>query len=113
MLKIRAEFFSLGAVRRKIRGVSTGRLTMKRAFMLWSAVIAGAATGIALARAAATTPSTAPAGPAVTLTGGHDTDPRDKGRPVVLVAAGLGVTPEVFRDAFSRVTPAPAGREPQ
>ena len=28
---------------------------------------------------------------AVTLTGGHDTDPRDRGRPDVLVAAGLGV----------------------
>jgi hypothetical protein len=48
----------------------------------------------------------------VVFSGGHDTDPRDHGRPVVLVAAGLGVTPEVFRDAFSRVQPAPAGREP-
>jgi hypothetical protein len=42
----------------------------------------------------------------LTITGGHETDPRDHGRPVVLVANGLGVTPEVFRDAFSRVTPA-------
>ena len=40
------------------------------------------------------------------FTGGYDTDPRDRGRPVVLVANGLGVTPEVFRDAFSGVHPA-------
>lgn len=44
--------------------------------------------------------------------GGHDTDPRDRGRPVALVAGGLGVPPEVFRDAFSRVRPAPAGTAP-
>jgi hypothetical protein len=46
-----------------------------------------------------------------TVTGGHETDPRDHGRPVVLVAGGLGVTPEVFRKAFSGVTPA-RGRGP-
>jgi len=40
------------------------------------------------------------------FSGGHDTDPRDHGRPVVLVAGALKVTPEVFRDAFSRVHPA-------
>ena len=28
---------------------------------------------------------------AVTFSGGHDTDPKDHGRPVVLVAAALGV----------------------
>jgi hypothetical protein len=49
--------------------------------------------------------------PAV-ITGGHTTDPRDHGRPVVLVASALGVAPEVFRDAFSRVKPAPAGERP-
>ncbi|HVT79203.1 MAG TPA: hypothetical protein VHM90_00990 [Phycisphaerae bacterium] len=49
----------------------------------------------------------------VTLTGGHETVGVDRGRPVILVASGLGVTPEVFRDAFSRVRPAPAGQEPQ
>lgn len=43
------------------------------------------------------------------FTEGHDTDPRDHGRPVVLVAAALGVTPEVFRDAFSPVHPAEPG----
>jgi len=42
----------------------------------------------------------------VVFSEGHDTDPRDHGRPVVLVAGALGVTPEVFRDAFSRVHPA-------
>src|SRR3954471_14804414 len=45
----------------------------------------------------------------VTFSGGHETDPRDHGRPVVLVAAGLGVAPEVFRDAFSGVHPAGPG----
>lgn len=49
----------------------------------------------------------------VIFSGGHDTDPRDGGRPVVLIAAGLGVSPEVFREAFSHVRPAPAGREPE
>jgi hypothetical protein len=46
----------------------------------------------------------------VTITGGHETEPQDHGRPVVLVAAGLGVKPEVFREAFSRVTPAKNGK---
>ncbi len=45
--------------------------------------------------------------------GGHDTDPRDHGRPVVLVAAALGVPPEVFREAFSHVHPAPPGEQPE
>ena len=47
----------------------------------------------------------------VTFSGGHETDLKDHGRPVVLVAAGLGVKPEVFRKAFSGVTPA-RGRGP-
>lgn len=51
----------------------------------------------------------------VTFTGGYETDERDHGRPVVLIAAGLGVTPEVFREAFSGVTPSrngpPSGAE--
>lgn len=52
------------------------------------------------------------AGPNVPIlfTGGHDTDPRDHGRPVVLVAAALGVEPDVFREAFSGVTPARDGK---
>ena len=48
----------------------------------------------------------------VTITGGHATSAVDNGRPVVLVAAVLGVPPEVFREAFSHVTPAAAGEEP-
>ena len=43
------------------------------------------------------------------FSGGNETDARDGGRPVVLVAAGLGVKPEVFRDAFGGVTPARNG----
>jgi len=42
----------------------------------------------------------------LTFSGGHETDPKDHGRPVVLVAGALGVKPEVFREAFSGVTPA-------
>jgi len=49
----------------------------------------------------------------VTLTGGFDTDPRDHGRPVVLIAAALNVSSDIFREAFSHVTPASGGREPE
>ena len=49
----------------------------------------------------------------VEFSGGHETDGRDGGRPVVLIAAALGVTPDVFRDAFSQVRPARGGREPE
>jgi hypothetical protein len=45
----------------------------------------------------------------VVFSGGHDTDPVDHGRPVVLVAAALGVKTEVFREAFSHVHPAGPG----
>lgn len=45
----------------------------------------------------------------VTFAGGHETVPVDRGRPVVLIAAALGVKDEVFRDAFSRVHPAGPG----
>jgi len=48
----------------------------------------------------------------VVFSGGHDTDGQDRGRPVVLIAAALGVPTEVFREAFSHVHPAPAGTEP-
>ena len=46
------------------------------------------------------------------FTGGHDTDRRDGGRPVALIAAALGVPTETFRKAFSGVTPA-RGRAPE
>lgn len=49
----------------------------------------------------------------VIFTGGHDADPRDRGRPVVLIAAALKVPPEVFREAFTHVKPAPAGEQPE
>ena len=48
----------------------------------------------------------------VVFTGGHETDPRDRGRPVALVAAALGVPADVFREAFTHVRPAPAGTQP-
>ena len=40
---------------------------------------------------------------------GHETDPRDHGRPVSLVAGALGVSDDVFREAFSHVRPAKPG----
>lgn len=52
----------------------------------------------------------APAG-TVVFRGGYETDPVDRGRPVSLIAAALGVETEIFRDAFSGVTPA-HGRGP-
>jgi hypothetical protein len=48
----------------------------------------------------------------VVFTEGHETDPQDRGRPVVLISAALGVPPEVFREAFKQVRPAPAGTKP-
>lgn len=50
----------------------------------------------------------APAG-SVIFTGGYETDPRDHGRPVSLIAAALGVKAEVFRQAFRNVNPARGG----
>lgn len=47
----------------------------------------------------------------VTFSGGHDIGRADHGRPCVLIAAALGVKTEVFREAFSGVTPA-RGRGP-
>jgi hypothetical protein len=42
----------------------------------------------------------------VVFSGGHETNPTDRGRPVILIAGALGVSPEVFREAFSGVQPA-------
>lgn len=47
----------------------------------------------------------------VTFSGGHEIGPGDFGRPVTLIAAGMGVETDVFREAFSGVTPA-HGRGP-
>jgi hypothetical protein len=64
--------------------------------------------------AALTVADPAPATKRVTvrISGGHATDARDNGRPVRLIAAALGVPEAVFRDAFSKVTPAAGGSEP-
>jgi hypothetical protein len=77
----------------------------------WRAVIAVAllATSLTTFAPAAGQPADVTRVPVV-FSGGHETDGRDNGRPVVLVAGALGVTPEVFRDAFSRVRPAGPGR---
>jgi hypothetical protein len=45
----------------------------------------------------------------LSFSGGHDLGPKDYGRPVALIAAGLGVEPDVFRKAFSGVTPSRNG----
>jgi hypothetical protein len=45
----------------------------------------------------------------VSISGGHEFGKNDFGRPVVLIAAALGVKPEVFREAFSGVTPSRSG----
>src|SRR4051812_40350524 len=47
----------------------------------------------------------------VTFSGGHEIAKNDFGRPIPLMAAALGVKPDVFREAFSGVTPA-KGRGP-
>lgn len=47
----------------------------------------------------------------VHISDGHEIGKNDYGRPVVLIAAALGVKPDVFREAFSGVTPA-RGRGP-
>ncbi len=76
----------------------------------FAALVLGACSASSPASSASNT-SSAPAGStsstvAVTIAGGHETVDVDNGRPVVLVAALLGVEPEVFRTAFSGVTPA-------
>lgn len=48
----------------------------------------------------------------VVISGGHETNPVDHGRPVILIASMLGVPEELFREAFSHVTPASGGQEP-
>jgi hypothetical protein len=69
-----------------------------------------APTGAATTADASRSSSTTVDGVTVTISGGHETDQRDHGRPVVLIAAALGVPTEVFRTAFSGVTPAGPGR---
>jgi hypothetical protein len=47
----------------------------------------------------------------ITFSGGHEIGRNDYGRPIALIAAALNVEPDVFREAFSGVTPA-HGRGP-
>lgn len=44
------------------------------------------------------------------IQGGFETDSRDHGRPVRLIAAALDVPAEVFREAFAGVSPSAYGR---
>lgn len=65
------------------------------------------------ASSTSTSPSPAAAvvdtdGYSVTISGGYETNPADRGRPVALIAAALGVPAETFREAFSGVKPAGA-----
>lgn len=71
-----------------------------------------APTGSAVAAGSTVSVGPAVSGYTVTISGGFTTDPRDSGRPVKLIAAALGVTDEVFREAFSGVTPARDGNGP-
>jgi hypothetical protein len=82
-----------------------------RSVRLALSATATALAGIALVVAAQGAPA-ATRSTAVKITGGHATDARDGGRPVVLIAAALGVPAEVFRTAFAAVTPAAGGEEP-
>lgn len=61
----------------------------------------------------ATQPSSSATRVEVTFADGHDTVDEDRGRPVILIAGALGVKPEVFREAFRSVKPAPAGTHPE
>ena len=71
-----------------------------------AAMAAGLCVAPSLRAQTATTTTASETHVSVVFTGGHETDGRDRGRPVVLVAGALGVAPEVFREAFSHVHPA-------
>ncbi len=83
-----------------------------KAVRLTLSAAAATLTGLALVVGAQGAPAASKRSTAVKITGGHATDARDGGRPVVLIAAALGVPTEVFRTAFSAVSPAGAGQEP-
>lgn len=78
-------------------------------------VMVGYACAIGIALAGSSVGAAAPPLPKdvkrvlVVFSEGHDTDEVDRGRPVVLIAAALGVKTEVFREAFSGVRPAGHG----
>ncbi len=101
------------ALHAPLRSIHSGtrRSTMKAARLSLSAA-AATLTGLALVVAAQGAPTASKRSTAVKIAGGHTTDARDAGRPVVLIAAALGVPADVFRQAFSAVNPAGAGEEP-
>jgi hypothetical protein len=86
-----------------------GKIIMKKWQMTAMALLVGSASWALISHAA---PGRDPNRVKVIFAGGHNTDNRDGGRPVVLIAGALGVPAEVFREAFSHVRPAPAGQEP-
>jgi hypothetical protein len=99
----------------------TRRAVAIAAVALAAAPVAAIAAISLTAADAAPAPSAAPAAAAtaarsttvtVRIAGGHATAAHDHGRPVVLVAAALGVPTAVFRTAFDGVTPAAAGDAP-
>ncbi|MCU1513296.1 MAG: hypothetical protein JWO10_386 [Microbacteriaceae bacterium] len=75
-------------------------------------VLALAGCSAASAPASDSSTSSTTAAITVSISGGFDTKAVDNGRPVVLVAAALGVPEDVFRLAFSGVTPAAGGEAP-
>jgi len=78
--------------------------------MLAGAVLAGLLLGALLMSMGNENVDAAETKVPVVFSGGHETDRQDGGRPVVLIAAALGVKPEVFREAFKNVTPARDGK---
>ena len=97
--------------------LKTPKATKTRDGKQWTGIIAlGVGAGLLLGRVPASWAQAHRVGAAahvpVVFSGGHETDPEDRGRPVALVAGGLGVPAKVFRDAFRHVHPAPAGTQP-
>lgn len=73
-------------------------------WQIWSVLLVGGLLGCAAPSQAEETKVP------VTFTGGHEIDrQKDMGRPTILIAAALGVKQEVFREAFSGVTPSRNG----
>ena len=87
-------------------------MKLANSFLLTALTWAAALTGLISPQTVLSSDGPADVQIPAVITGGHATDPRDHGRPVILVASALGVAPEVFRDAFSLVKPAPAGERP-
>jgi len=79
---------------------------MKSVFLLTLLAIA---TSIQITNGQTAPPATGVSRVPVMFSGGHETECLDRGRPVKLIAAALGVPPEVFREAFTHVHPAGPG----